>query len=141
MELNHNIGFAIGDCNWGGHCRSINYHLISNYSVKDITKAYIELSKELKWDFIKECREDTGKLSPKAQYIIYTLKIRSTKEINENIARNCSGIYVIEDSDEYIEIFFKLVKTKLPDLEWYYRNLQEEYLTILDGAAYGLFEN
>ena len=45
MELNHNIGFSIGDYCWDGLYQE--YHIVSNYSGEEISKAYQELSKEL----------------------------------------------------------------------------------------------
>ena len=57
MELNHNIIFSIGDYCWEGHCLYQDYHIVSNYSGKEISKAYQELVKELKWSFLEECRE------------------------------------------------------------------------------------
>ena len=48
--------------------------------------------------------------------------------------------YAIEDCDEFVGIFFNLVKVKIPDLIWDYRDLDEESISLLDGAAYGLFD-
>ena len=56
MELNHNIGFSIGDYGWDGHCLYQEYHIVSNYSGEEISKAYQELSEELGWNFLDECR-------------------------------------------------------------------------------------
>ena len=48
--------------------------------------------------------------------------------------------YWVEGIDEFISIFFELVKQELPDLVWSDRDLNEEELYILDGAAYGLYD-
>lgn len=140
MELNHNIGFTLGDYSCDGHCKYQDYHLVSNYSASDITNAYNDLVRELNWDFLNECHEyEDMELSEKGEEILLQLDILTEDKVKQSKSEWDSDFYTVEDIDQFVDIFFKLVAKKLPDLEWDYRNLKEKYLKILDGAGYGLF--
>lgn len=140
MELNHNIGFSIGDYCWDGHCLYQEYHMVSNYSGKEISRAYQELSKELGWSFLKECKRcEVRNLTEEGERHLLELGIISKSDILESREAWGGDTYAIEDNDEFVDIFFKLVRIKIPDLVWDYRNLDEEDLSLLDGAGYGLF--
>lgn len=39
--------------------------------------------------------------------------------------------------DEFLEVFFNIVRYSLPDFEWTSRDLEEDTLYLLEGAAYG----
>lgn len=138
MELNHNIGFSIGD--YG--CLYQDYHIVSNYSAEAISKAYQELSNELNWDFSKECeRYEVRNLTEEGEQHLLRLGIISESDILASKEEWGGDTYAIEDSDEFVDIFFRLVRTKIPDLVWDYRDLNEESLPLLNGAGYGLFSN
>lgn len=142
MELNHNIGFSIGDYGWDGHCLYQEYHIVSNYSGEEISKAYQELSKDLGWNFLEECNEYRNRnLTEKGEQCLLDLGIISESDILVSKEEWYGDTYAIENSDEFVDIFFKLVKIKIPDLVWDYRNLNEESIHLLDGAGYGLFSN
>lgn len=142
MELNHNIGFSTGDYGGDGHCLYQEYHIASNYSGEEISKAYQEISKELGWDFLAECRGYREQcLTKEGEQHLLKLGIISESDILAAKEEWCGDTYAIESSDEFVDIFFKLVKIKIPDLIWNYRDLNEESIQLLDGAGYGLFNN
>lgn len=146
MGLNHNIGITLGDPSGDGHGLYKDYHIISNYSSKEISEVYNNLSKELEWNFTEECQNyEEPFLSEKGEQQLLKFGILTESDIeasklewygNEGTE---SYTYVIHDGSEFIDIFFKLVKTKIPDLEWEYRELDEEIIYQLDGAGYGLY--
>lgn len=142
MELNHNIGFTIGDYDWDGHNLYQKYHVISNHSGEEISIAYQELSKELGWNFLAECsRYGEQFLTEEGEQHLLRLGIISESNIFTSKEDWGNDTYTIENSDEFVDIFFKLVKIKIPDLMWDYRDLNEERIHLLDGAGYGLFSN
>ena len=142
MKLNHNIGFSIGDYSLDGHCLYQEYHIVSNYSGEEISKAYQELSEELGWNFLDECREyEEQYLTKEGEQYLLKFGIISKPDILNSQREYEDDTYAIEYSDEFVDIFFKLVKIKIPDLVWDYRDLKEESLPLLDGAGYGLFSN
>lgn len=142
MELNHNIGFSIGDYCWDGHCLYQEYHIVSNYSGEEISKAYQELSSELGWNFLAECRGyEEQCLTKEGEQHLLKLGIISESDILASKEEWYGDTYAIENSDEFVDIFFKLVKIKIPDLVWDYRDLNEESIHLLDGAGYGLLSN
>lgn len=142
MELSHNIGFSIGDYSWDGHGLYQEYHVVSNYSGEETSKAYQELSNELGWDFLKECRRYEDRyLTKEGEQHLLKLGIISESDILASKREWDGDTYAIEDSDEFVDIFFKLAKVKIPDLMWNYRDLNEESIHLLNGAGYGLFSN
>ena len=142
MELNHNIGVTLGDWSYDGHCLYQEYHIVSNYSGEEISKAYQGLSKELRWDFIAECSEYEDRyLTKEGEQYLLKFGIISESDILASKREWGGDTYAIENSDEFVDVFFKLVKIKIPDLVWDYRHLNEESIHVLYGAGYGLFSN
>lgn len=142
MELNHNIGFSIGDYGWDGHCLYQEYHIVSNHSGEEISKAYQELSSELGWNFLAECRRyEEQYLTKEGEQRLLKLGIISVSDVVDSKKWWYSDTYTIKDSGEFVNIFFKLVQIKIPDLVWEYRDLNEETIPLLNGAGYGLFSN
>lgn len=142
MELNHNIGFSIGDYGWDGHCLYQEFHIVSNYSGEEISKAYQELIEELGWNFLDECRGyEEQCLTKEGEQYLLKFGIISESDILNSQREYYGDTYAIKYSDEFVDIFFKLVQIKIPDLVWDYRDLNEESLPLLNGAGYGLFSN
>lgn len=72
--------------------------------------------------------------------------IGSDRVITEKTLSECSwyneedlNTVELDGEDEYLEIFFNIVKAKLPDLKWDTATLGFTSLSVLDGAGYGLF--
>ncbi len=144
--MKYNIYFSLGDPWNDGHGISYDYHIVTNYSVKDIENAYMKTTEILGFNFIKEVgiEYECDRWIPEE----YTSKLLSLGIINkENIVKEDpefswdapKGCYDFNDTeDEFIEIYFNIVKYSLPDFEWEIRDLEEETLSDLNGAAYGL---
>lgn len=101
-----------------------------------------ELSSELGWNFLAEYRGyEEQCLTKEGEQHLLKLGIISESDILASKEEWYGDTYAIENSDEFVDIFFKLVKIKIPDLVWDYRDLNEESIHLLDGAGYGLFSN
>ena len=142
-KLNHNIKFSLGDPSGDGHGIYDTYHIICNYSAEEIQDAYREVVKDLDgWDFLYECSEyEDRRISGDGVKNLLKLGIISPNDpcLEENIHEE-GDLYYVESPDAYIDLYFKLVKLQLKDLEWDYRDLEEEYLAQLDHTGYGLYD-
>lgn len=140
--MTHNIGFSLGDWSCDGHCQYDKFHITCNYSAKEIEEAYKKVCDRLHYDFLKECREyKETRLSLDGYVILSSLRIIEPMEnVDEENYGDVYCSYWVEGIDKFISIFFELVKQELPDLVWSDRDLNEEELYILDGAAYGLYD-
>jgi len=135
--MKYKMGFTMGDYSQDGHNISEVKHIECNYSVEEITKAYKEASKELGFDFINEvCKE----------YEEHSMPISVANRLNgihaidiEDYEDQDGGLLYIEDANEYIDIFFGIVRTKLPNLEYSDVVILEDKLDLLQGAGYGLY--
>lgn len=114
MELNHNIGFSIGDYVWDGHCLYQEYHIVSNYSGEKISKAYQELSSKLGWNFLEECRGyevlklemGTRNRVPEIYELRQSVRELINKLIDENLVEiQCGGLRVRKGSESIIVTF------------------------------------
>lgn len=142
-NLNHNITFSLGDPSGDGHEKYDTYHIVCNYSAKEIQEAYREVIKDLDgWNFTDECQDYQDRyVSVKGTQILLNLGFISPKDpnFNEDIDED-GALYFIDGPDEYVILYFKLVQLQLKDLKWDYRDLEEEYLFDLDYAGYGLYD-
>lgn len=147
MKKEYNIGFTLGDPSGDGHSQTIDYHIVTNYSANDITKAYKRASEYLGFDFVKEvgseyladrwiCQEVTEKL---LEFKIIHKDGIVREEASWGPPIGCYDMDYAEE--EFVNIFFGIVKIIIPDFEWKERDLEEEWLPILDGAAYGFIGN
>lgn len=143
-NLNHNITFSLGDPSGDGHGLYDTYHIVCNYSVKEIQEAYIEVIKDLGgWDLLDECGEYGNRhISGDGVKNLLQLGVVSSDDpsLEDDVCEEGETLYYVEDPDEYVDLYFKLVKLQLRDLEWDYRDLEEESLSQLDYAGYGLYD-
>lgn len=142
MELTHNITFSLGDPSRDGHGIYDTYHISCNYSAKEIKEAYAKVVENLGgWDFTNECQDYEDRyVSVKGTQVLLDLGFISSDDPGLDEDMDEDGVmYYIEDPDEYVNFYFKLVQLQLKDLEWDYRDLKEEYLSDLDYAGYGLY--
>lgn len=144
-KLNHNITFSLGDTSGDGPGMHMygTYHIACNYSVKEIQEAYEGVIKNLDgWNFLDECSEyENNYISEDGVKNLLQLGVISSDDpyLENDVYRVGETLYYVYGPDEYIDLYFKLVKLQLKDLEWDYRDLDEEWLTQLDSAGYGVF--
>ena len=143
--MKYNITFKLGDPSFDGHGRTEEYHVTANHSVKDITEAYNKTIEVLGFDFIEEIGKDydSNFWSPEE----YTKKLLEfgiitdeyvTKEDETERYGPPEGCYEFDNATlEFIDIFFSIVKSSLPDFDWKPIELKEDRLYILEGKAYG----
>lgn len=115
--MKYNIGFTLGDPRGDGHACTTDYHIVANHSADEISKAYKETTKEL-----------------------LKLGIIDEKYVRELDAEwgAPAGCYEFDYAEEeFVDLYFAIVKYSLPDLEWSSRDLEEETLWDLYRAAYG----
>ena len=140
----YNITFTLGDPSGDGHGHYVVFHMESNYSVQDITNAYNKATEILSFDFIKTCCVEYADHCIKNLYTPILVKyniIKTERLETEDYYSISKGDYYIEDgTEEYVDIFIKIIKLVLKDFILEYRNLHEDSLDILDFAAYGLTE-
>lgn len=124
----YNLGFILGDPSNDGHCMHETCHIIATHSVESINKAYKEFTNTYGFDFIKLFEE----------YECDTVFPEKVNEVFEELGINNLGY--LDGTDDFVDIFFKIIKIIIPDFEWEYRDLEETELDILRGAGYGLFQ-
>lgn len=141
--MEYNIGFVIGDPSGDGHACTTDYHIVANHSADEISKAYKETTKLLGFDFIKEVGVDFQSdywMPEKFTKELLKLGIIDEKYVRESDAEwgAPAGCYEFDYAEEeFVDLYFAIVKYSLPDLEWSSRDLEEETLWDLYGAAYG----
>lgn len=123
----HNLGFILGDPSNDGHCMHETYHIIATHPAKSINKAYEEFTNMYGFDFIKLFEE----------YECDTVFPEDVKKTLEELGIDYSGY--LDGIDDFVIIFFDIIKIIIPDFEWEYRDLEETELDTLRGAGYGLF--
>ena len=123
----YNIGFTLGDVKGLRDHITLEEHIQCNYSVSEITEAYRNACKKLDFDIIKFSHSNCCINIDTVKRLIHFGVIDSEYEED--------GIYCLEDSFDFINTFFRIVKIELPDIEWSYRDFNEDWLEILHGAA------
>lgn len=145
--MKYNIGFTLGDPGGDGHACTTDYHIVANHSADEISKAYKETTKLLGFDFIKEVGVDFQSdywIPEKFTKELLKLGIIDEKYVRESDAEwgAPAGCYEFDYAEEeFVNLYFAIVKYSLPDLEWCSRDLEEETLWDLYGAAYGFMGN
>lgn len=140
----YNITFSLGDPNKEGHGEFKTYHMKSNYTVSIIQKAYKEATELLGFDYVKECCSQYCDyyIEPEYAKILAEKGILDKKYLNKENKHYPIGAYsLVEESEatsEYLYIFKAIIKLVIPNFIMENRDLQEETLTLLEGAAYGI---
>lgn len=136
-ELKYNVCFTLGDPSGDGHANTSDYHMVSNYSAKEIDEAYKKATKILGFDFVENVGVDYQDNELREPYFsILVEKGIVKKEDYEYEDENYLNTYLNED--EFIDIFESICQLVLPDLIIDYRNLEEYRIFSLEGAAYGI---
>lgn len=141
--MTYNIGFTLGDYNLDGHCINEKYHIVSNHSREDISRAYQKTSKLLGFNLVKDFGieyECDPWISEEATSKLLSFGIILDKEVSQGNYYYGTPVGCYElDPDSLICLYFDIAKYSLPDLEWEYRDINEEILCDLEGAGYGLY--
>lgn len=136
-ELKYNVCFTLGDPSGDGHASTSDYHMISNYSADEIDEAYKQATKILGFDFVENVGVDYQDNELHEPYFsILVEKGIIKKEDYEYEDENYLNTYL--DEDEFIDIFKSICQLVLPDLVMDFRNLEENRIFSLEGAAYGI---
>lgn len=75
-----------------------------------------------------------GHASTSEYHIVAT---HSVEEITNAYKKTTELLGFDYAEDEFLEVFFNIVRYSLPDFEWTSRDLEEDTLYLLEGAAYG----
>lgn len=136
-ELKYNVCFTLGDPSGDGHANTSEYHMVSNYSAKEIDEAYKKATEILGFNFVEKVGSDYEDNELREPYFsILVEKGIIKKEDYEYEDENYLNTYLNED--EFIDIFESICQLVLPDLIIDYRNLEEDRIFSLEGAAYGI---
>lgn len=136
-ELKYNVCFTLGDPSGDGHANTSEYHMVSNYSAKEIDEAYKKATKILGFNFVEKVGSDYEDNELREPYFsILVEKGIIKKEDYEYEDENYLNTYLNED--EFIDIFKSICQLVLPDLVMDFRNLEENRIFSLEGAAYGI---
>lgn len=142
VNLKHNIVYTLGDPSADGHGHVAEYHLVSNHSAKEISEAYKKTTKLLSFNLVEEIGDKYQRdCWVPAEYAAELVKLGIIEEDDLEIESieygPPAGSYYL-DTDSFGDLYFKIAKYSLPDLEWEDRDLQEEEIFDLYGAAYWL---
>lgn len=108
-----------------------SYHMVSNYSLEDITKAYKEASKLMQFNFIGYCygEYEDFYMDEEASEILVKYNIIRKEDLHTTF--EYGNTYYIKDSTTVINIFTAIVRLVLKDFEWKERDLNETTLNLL----------
>ena len=138
-ELKYNVCFTLGDPSGDGHSNTSDYHMISNYPADEIDEAYKKATKILGFDFVDKVGTDyqDNKLhEPYFSILIEKGIIKKEDYEYEYEGKIYLNTYL--DENEFIDIFKSICQLVLPDLVIDNRNLEEQQIFSLEGAAYGI---
>ena len=117
-KLKYNICFTLGDPSGDGHANTSEYHMVSNYSAKEIDEAYKKATEILGFNFVEKG------------------VIKKEDYEYEYDGKTLLDTYL--DESDFIDIFRNICKLILPDLVIKGRDLEEQQISSLEGAAYGI---
>ena len=138
-ELKYNVCFTLGDPSGDGHSGTSDYHMISNYSADEIDEAYKKATKILGFDFVEKVGVDYQYNELHEPYFsILVEKGIIKKENYEHEYEGETYLNAYLDEEDFIYIFNSICKLVLPDLVMDFRNLEENKIFSLEGAAYGI---
>lgn len=108
-----------------------SYHMVSNYSLEDITKAYKEASKIMQFNFIGYCygEYEDFYMDEEASEILVKYNIIRKEDLHKTF--EYGNAYYIKDSTTVINIFTAIVRLVLKDFKWKERDLNETTLNLL----------
>lgn len=109
-----------------------SYHMVSNYSLEDITKAYKKASKIMQFNFIGYCygEYEDFYMDEEASEILVKYNIIRKEDLHKTF--EYGNAYYIKDSTTVINIFTAIVRLVLKDFEWKKRDLSKTTLNLLE---------
>lgn len=138
-KLKYNVCFTLGDPSGDGHANTSDYHMVSNYPAKEIDEAYKKATEILGFDFVDKVGADYQDSKLREPYFsILVEKGIIKKEDYEYEYKGETRFDTYLDEDDFIDIFESICQLVLPDLEIGYRDLEEQQIFSLEGAAYGI---
>lgn len=155
----YNLKFTLGDPSCDGHGCTKEFHIQTSHNKEDINSAYVDFSAKYGFkylDMVGDEYECFGGIPEDITKVLFELGIITDEErvihyddtrkkykgdtyhYEEDRDRRYDGCYEFYDCDEeFLDIFFKIIKHQIPDFEWEFRDLEEERLSILHGRGYG----
>jgi hypothetical protein len=155
----YNLKFTLGDPSCDGHGRTREFHIQTNHSREDIYSAYVDFSAQYGFkylDMVGDEYECFGGIPEDITNKLFELGILEDKDriihfdetgerykydrygFSKDYDLRHDGCYEFGDcEEEFLDIFFKMIKHQIPDFEWKIRDLEEETLSILHGRGYG----
>ena len=138
-ELKYNVCFTLGDPGGDGHANTSDYHMVSNYPAKEIDEAYKKATEILGFDFVDKVGADYQDSKLREPYFsILVEKGVIEKKDYEYEYEGETHLDTYLDEDDFISIFEDICRLVLPDLIIDYRDLDEQQIFSLEGAAYGI---
>ena len=138
-ELKYNVCFTLGDPGGDGHANTSEYHMVSNYSAKEIDEAYKKATEILGFNFVEKIGvnyQDNGLREPYFSILIEKGIIKEEDYKYEYDGKTLLDTYL--DESDFIDIFEKICQLALPDLVINNRDLKEQKISSLEGTAYGI---
>lgn len=135
----YNVCFTLGDPSGDGHANTSEYHMISNYSAKEIDEAYKKATEILGFNFVEKVGsdyEDNELHEPYFSILVEKGVIKKEDYEYEYDGKTLLDTYL--DEDNFIDIFENICKLVLPNLVIESRDLEEQQISSLEGAAYGI---
>lgn len=146
-ELKYKMEFSLGDPYGDGHRYFDTSYIRSNYSADDISKIYHEACEKLGFDFVDKAAAEYENRNLNSKYVTILIENNIITEEYPLIVREEDNSYYYGDegsiyfdsSEDYVELFFKIIKWAKPDFEQEYIPYEGNILWTLHGAGYGLF--
>ena len=135
----YNVCFTLGDPSGDGHGNASEYHMVSNYSAKEIDEAYKKATEILGFNFVEKVGsdyEDNELHEPYFSILVEKGVIKKEDYEYEYDGKTLLDTYLNES--DFIDIFRNICKLILPDLIIKSRDLEEQKIFSLEGAAYGI---
>lgn len=138
-ELKYNVCFTLGDPGGDGHANTSDYHMVSNYTAKEIDEAYKKATEILGFNFVEKVGsdyQDNELYEPYFSILVEKGIIKKEDYEYEYDGKTLLDTYL--DESDFIDIFRNICKLILPDLVIKGRDLEEQQISSLEGAAYGI---
>ena len=138
-ELKYNVCFTLGDPGGDGHANTSDYHMVSNYSAKEIDEAYKKATEILGFNFVEKIGVNYQDNELREPYFSILVEKEIIKE--EDYKYEYDGKTLLDtylDESDFIDIFEKICQLALPDLVINNRDLKEQKISSLEGTAYGI---